>query len=108
MKEIIDQLASEFSNSSHGSSEYFKDEVFIRGKNDEEFVPISFAIKKEPSIKNINSLQESGYVFSSLNYLELSSFDKWFQKSFNKKLSAKKLIDFFTLLNLPSIITLSA
>ena len=89
MKELIDQVAEDFSSSSHGSTEYWKDEIFVRGKTDEEFVPLTYLLKKHSEIKNIHELQENGFVFSSLEYLEIPSFDKWFQNRFNKKLSAK-------------------
>lgn len=90
MKNLIDKTAAEFSGASHGSSEYWKDKIFVRGISDEEFVPLTFLVKKETSVENLKKLQENGYVFSSLNYLELPRFDKWYQARFNKKLAAKQ------------------
>jgi hypothetical protein len=89
LKELLENMADEFNSSNHGNTEYWKDEVFIRGKSDEEFIPFSYILKKNEEIKDVTSLQEVGYVFSSLDYLELSKFDKWYQEKFNKKLSAK-------------------
>lgn len=89
MKELLENMADEFNSSNHGNTEYWRDEIFIRGKSDEEFIPFTYVSKKNEEIKDVTSLQEVGYVFSSLDYLELSKFDKWYQDKFNKKLSAK-------------------
>ena len=89
MKELVESVAEEFSSGSHGSSTYWKDEVFIRGANDQTFVPLSYLNKKDNSIENIQDLQSRGYVCSSLDFLELKSFDKWYEKLFNKKLQQK-------------------
>jgi hypothetical protein len=90
LKELIKTTASEFSGSSHGNSNYCNDEVFVKGASDDEFVPLSYLLKKTQDIKDIADLQENGFVYSSLTYLDISSFDSWFQKMFNKKLQAKK------------------
>lgn len=89
MKELIEKMAEEFSSKSHGSTEYWKDEVFVRGKSDEELIPLTYILKKNNEIKGVNSLQAIGYVYSSLDYLDISNFDKWYQNKFNKKLTAK-------------------
>jgi hypothetical protein len=89
VKNIIDESVATFGAESHGSSDYWKDTQFVRGKDDTEFIPLSALIKNEESINSISQLQENGYVLSSLNYLEIKTFDSWFQSSFNRKLTQK-------------------
>jgi hypothetical protein len=89
LKNFINTSAKEFQTQAHGSSDFWKDEVFIRGENDNEFLPISFAKKHNEKIKTNEDLQAEGYVFSSLDFLELKGFDTWYEKLFNKKLSQK-------------------
>lgn len=89
MKELIDELSKEFSSESHGSSDLWKDTVYVRGNNDETFIPFTALKKKKSEISKVTDLQAKGYVLSSLTYLELKTFEKWYQKVFNRKLTAK-------------------
>lgn len=90
MKNLIEEVAKDFSEQSHGSSDYWKDTMFVRGENDEQFVPLSYLQKKHPErVESLGQLQSEGYVYSSLDFLELKSFEAWYQKLFNKKLSLK-------------------
>jgi hypothetical protein len=95
VKKLIDELAKDFTSRSHGSSDYWSDTVYVRGENDEVFIPISYLQKKDESIKDVPYLQSRGYVLSSLTYLDLRSFDEWYQNRFNRKLTLKdrKAID---------------
>ena len=77
MKNRIDEIISDFCSESHGSSDYWKDNFYVRGKDDNEFIPFRAVVKKDDSINEIAQLQKEGYVMSSLNYLELKSFDDW-------------------------------
>ncbi|MAZ47709.1 MAG: hypothetical protein CME65_04055 [Halobacteriovoraceae bacterium] len=95
MKDIVDGIAGEFSSESHGSSDLWKGSLYVQGKAEDEFVPIEHLFKKHENLNKISDLQAHGYVVSSLTYLELNTFDKWYQKTFNRKLTQKekKLID---------------
>ncbi len=89
MKNLIIEKAKNFSSQSHGSSDFWKEEVFVRGENDEEYVPLAYLQKENPEITSSEDLQKKGYVYSSLNFLELKNFEVWYEKQFNKKLSQK-------------------
>ena len=91
LKEKVYGLADEFSASTHGSSDYDKDAIFIMGKDDEHFVPLSFVQKNFPELQSINQLKEIGFVFSSLEFLELNSFEEWYGKQFQKKILSKQI-----------------
>lgn len=89
LKEKLYEIIAKFSGSTHGSSDYDKDQIFIKGERDDEFVPFSYVTKEDPSITKISQLKSEGFVFSSIDFLELATFDHWFQKQFNKKLPVK-------------------
>jgi hypothetical protein len=89
LENLIKEMAKEFSSGSHGNSDFWKEEVFVRGENDNEFAPLSYIQKKNDQIKTIGDLQAEGYVYSSLAFLELKDFETWYSKKFNKTLDAK-------------------
>ena len=89
LKNQVFELAQKFSGSSHGSSDYDKDTVFVRGETDREYVPFSYLQKEIPEAKDLNALKAHGFVFSSYDFLEIGEFDHWFQNQFNKRLSSK-------------------
>ena len=82
-------MAQKFSGSTHGSSDYDRDSIFVRGSSDREYVPYSFLQKELPQIDSINKLKAEGFVFSSYDFLEINEFDQWYQGQFNKRLSSK-------------------
>jgi hypothetical protein len=89
VKNLINELASEFSAQSNGSSDYWSETIFVRGENDNTFIPMSLLQKKDDKITDVKYLQTQGYVLSSLTYLDLKPFDEWFKSNFNRKLSLK-------------------
>ena len=89
LKDKVFEVAQKFSGSSHGSSNYDKDSVFVRGASDKEYVPLSFLQKELPELQSLNSLKEEGFVFSSYDFLEMNEFDQWYQNQFNRKFSSK-------------------
>lgn len=89
MKDSIDDMAREFSSQANGSSDYWKDTVFVRGEDDTIFLPMSYLQKKHDKVSSMRNLQQEGYVVSSLTYLDLSSFDSWFKSNFNRRLTLK-------------------
>ena len=89
LKDKVYESAQKFSGTTHGSSDYDKDLVFVRGSNDREYAPLSYIQKELPEVKNIDQLKAEGFVFSSYDYLELNEFDQWYLNQFNKRLSSK-------------------
>ncbi len=90
MKNFVCEAANEFSSQPQGSSDYWKDTIYVRGENDNIFVPFSYLKKKDESIKSVTELQAQGYAYSSLSYLDLKSFDEWYKQTFNRKLTLKE------------------
>lgn len=89
LKDKVYEVAQKFSGSTHGSSDYDKDSVFVRGSSDREYVPLSFLMKELPEVSGIGILKANGFVFSSYDFLEINDFDQWYQNQFNKRLSSK-------------------
>jgi hypothetical protein len=89
LENLIKEIAKEFSSGSHGNSDFWKEEIFVRGENDNEFAPLAYIQKKNENIKSIGDLQAESYVYSSLDFLELKKFEEWYSKQFNKNLDAK-------------------
>lgn len=93
----IDKLNEEvklFSSSTHGSSDYDKDEYFIMSENRQDFAPLKYIQKKIPDFKDINSLLKIGFVYDSFELSNNENFQIWYEKQFAKKLlrrDAKKI-----------------
>lgn len=100
LKDKVYELAQKFSGSSHGSSDYDKDSIFVRGSTDKEYVPLTFLQKELPELDHIDRLKTEGFVFSSYDFLEINEFDGWYQAQFNKRLSSK-LMKNIGILHLP-------
>jgi len=89
VKDTIFAMAKEFSGSSHGSSSYDSEVLFVMGENENEFVPLSYLIKKVPSLATMKDLQVQGFCYSSAAFLDLESFTEWYKKQFGKKFTQK-------------------
>ncbi len=83
-----------FSSSTHGSSDYDKDEYFVMGDDRIGFAPLKFIQKKQPECKDIFSLLRLGFVYDSFELSNNENFQIWYEKQFSKKLlrrDAKKI-----------------
>jgi hypothetical protein len=88
----IQKLSEEitlFSSSTHGSSDYDKDEYFIMSEDRKEFAPLRYIQKKLPECKDVNSLLRAGFVYDSFELSNNQAFQDWFEKQFSKKLLKK-------------------
>jgi hypothetical protein len=91
LKDRVFELAQKFSEATHGSSDYDKDQIYVRGNSDREYIPLTFLQKEMPELEEISKLKAEGFVFSSYDFLELNEFDQWYQAQFNKRLSSKTM-----------------
>lgn len=93
----IQKLSEEiklFSSSTHGSSDYDKDEYFIMSEDRKEFAPLKYIQKKIPECKDVYSLLKEGFVYDSFELSNNENFQVWYEKQFSKKLvrrDAKKI-----------------
>lgn len=91
LKDKIYGIAADFSAQSHGSTEYDKDTIYVMGSSDHEFVPMSFMMQSIPEIQGVQDLKKIGFVFSSFDFLELASFEQWYLRQFQKRLTTKAM-----------------
>lgn len=87
-----------FSRETHGSSDLFKEEVFVRGESEDTFAPLKHLCKKVDGLDNFVKLQESGFVCDSHDLYDHPSFQKWYEHQFSRKLKrldAKKMLLFY-------------
>lgn len=93
-----------FSSTKHGSSNYDKDELFVKGNNN-EYAPLSYLEKKVGDINGERCFLEKGFIYESFDFLNDNSFHKWFESQFSKKLTrrASKQISLIHLPNNKSI-----
>jgi hypothetical protein len=91
LKDRVYELAQKFSEATHGSSDYDKDQIYVRGNSDREYIPLTYLQKEMPELEEISKLKAEGFVFSSYDFLELNEFDQWYQAQFNKRLSSKTM-----------------
>lgn len=93
----IDKLNEEiklFSATTHGSSDYDKDEYFVMSESRMDFAPLKYIQKKLTDFKDINSLLKIGFVYDSFELSNNENFQAWYEKQFSKKLlrrEAKKI-----------------
>ncbi len=79
-----------FSSTTHGSSDYDKDEYFVMDENRIDFAPFKYLQKKFPELKDISMLLKQGYVYDSLDLANNDKFLTWFEKQFSRKLPRRE------------------
>jgi len=85
----IDKLNEEaklFSSTTHGSSDYDRDEFFIMSESRSDFAPLKYIQKRLSEIKDIESLLKIGFVYDSFELSNNENFQAWYEKQFSKKL----------------------
>ena len=63
-----------FSSSTHGSSDYDKDEYFIMSEDRKDFAPFKYLQKRLPETKDIYSLLRVGFVYDSFELSNNENF----------------------------------
>jgi hypothetical protein len=75
-----------FSSTTHGSTDYDRDEYFIMSDDRKEFAPLKYIQKRLTEVKDIYSLLKEGYVYDSFELSNNENFQVWYEKQFAKKL----------------------
>lgn len=74
-----------FSKVTHGSTDYYKSEIFIAGANESEYAPLEYLKKKFPDF-NLKRLYSLGYVHDSFDFYSHDAFASWYERQFGRKL----------------------
>lgn len=91
LEQIYDAI-EEFNQTSHGSSNYSDDKIFVMGRISKHFAPFSFLKKKVSSLNNLNDYKDTmslGLVFSSYDFLEGNEFKNWYEAQFSQRFTPK-------------------
>ncbi len=76
-----------FSGENQGSSNYFKEDYFVQGENENEYAPFSYLKKSINGLESINEILKQGYVFHSYEFFGSPNFLNWYESKFARKLS---------------------
>lgn len=85
IKKIYEEITT-FSSSTHGSSDYDKDEYFVMDEGRGQFAPLKYLQKKVDVVKSVGDLLKAGFVYDSLDLSNNEKFISWFEKQFSRKL----------------------
>lgn len=83
-----------FSKETHGSTDYFKETAFVRGKGENDFAPLKYLCKKISELDDKFSLLKKGFVSDALDLYDQPAFSDWYEHQFGRKLKrseAKKI-----------------
>lgn len=82
--EIMEKGVDTFNQSTHGSSDYYKDEIYVM-KEKGLYAPISFMRKKVEGFDE-STLLSKGFIYDSLDLVGDKEFTDWYEKQFSRKL----------------------
>lgn len=99
--EDVYHFAKQFSSESHGRTDYHKEEHFIKGQDDDEFVPLKYLGKVLKKQVDLRTLQHLGFVVESFELVMISGFQQWYETQFSRKLTQKHLKD-VTICHMPN------
>lgn len=83
--ELFEEI-KEFSKETHGSSNYYSDEIFVMGHDFENFAPLKYLQKKFEKITGVESLLKQGFAFESYDFTFSKNFSDWYERQFSRKL----------------------
>lgn len=101
MMNDIFKAIDEFNEQTHGSSDYYKETVFVLGEKEGEFAPLKYLVKKAPEACKKPEMLRAGFVYQAFDLFGGEKFNPWFEKQFSRKLKRghSKTI---TILHLPN------
>jgi hypothetical protein len=85
LKRLYEEVR-DFSKDKHGSSDYYKEELFVMGETAQEFAPLKYLIKKLDFLGDQKALQKVGFVSDSFDLYDMPSFEPWYEFQFSQKL----------------------
>ena len=75
-----------FSEETHGSSDYDKNEIFVMGVTNKQFAPLKYLKKKLEFLDDSSVLLSNGFIYDSYDFLGGGNFQEWYERQFGKKL----------------------
>ena len=84
--ENLYQSVEIFSKETHGSSDYYKETVFVKGEKEDEFAPLKFLFKKLDAYSDKADLFKIGFVCDAFDLYDQPRFMTWYESQFSRKL----------------------
>ena len=75
-----------FSLETHGSTDFYKDEIYVMGGEGKDFAPYTYLQKKVENLNGLSQLLKEGFVLDSYDLYEIPFFKEWFEHQFSRKL----------------------
>ncbi len=75
-----------FSQEQHGSTNYYKDLIFVRGAGVNLYAPLKYLSKKNEKEVTKQTLFKKGFVCDAYDLYDRSDFLKWYEDQFGRKL----------------------
>lgn len=75
-----------FSLETHGSTDLYKNEIYVMGEEGKNFVPYTHLQKKVDNLTGLSQLLKEGFVLDSYDLYEIPFFKEWFEHQFSRKL----------------------
>ncbi len=98
--ENIFSTISDFTANVHGNTDLFKEDMYVMGENNGEFIPLKYLFKKHKDLSDSSDLLKKGFIFDSYDFLEYGKFKNWYETQFSRKLT-KKLSGQIYIIHLP-------
>ncbi|MDC1174076.1 hypothetical protein OAT67_01670 [Bacteriovoracaceae bacterium] len=98
--ERLQEFIEVFSQEKHGSSDYYKEEIFVKGNGHQKFAPLKYLMKKIEELETSAQLNKAGLVCDSFNLYDQDEFQEWYEYQFSRKLP-RTLSKNITIYNLP-------
>ena len=76
-----------FSKETHGSSDYYKEEIFVKGEGEGQYAPLKYLLKKVEGFEDSDQLSKEGLVCDSYTLYDQNEFQKWYVHQFSRKLT---------------------
>jgi hypothetical protein len=86
LKELYDLIES-FSKETHGSTDYHKEVVFVKGRCPGEYAPFKFLSKKLEWLTSGDQLINKGFVYEAHDLTAFEDFESYYEKQFARKLA---------------------
>ncbi len=93
--ERVYQEIQNFNEQTHGSSDYYKEIVFVSNLENNQFAPIKYLLKNIDALNEADDLIKLGLTTASYDLYEQKHFADWYNGQFGRKLKrgqAKKII----------------
>ncbi len=85
LQEVYREIEA-FSGETHSGSDYYKEEIFVKGKKEQQFAPLEYLTEKIEKLDGEKGLYKEGLVCDSHGLYGGGDFAVWYEQQFAQKL----------------------